>query len=117
MCIFDFGEWFVVEFFRGIGSETRLFRRNAQMEQVLFGSPNISLKRLRRLGGEVHDHKYCWQFYCEEWIQNKGISPNPGLNPLKEPEDHKLQDRKKQLLRWQEDIEKLEKEAQRYKDD
>ncbi len=117
VCIFDFGEWFVVEFFRGIGSETRLFRRNAQIEQVLFGSPNISLKRLRRLGGEVHDHKYCWQFYCEEWLHNKGICPNPGLNPLKEPEDYKLQDRKKQLLRWQEDIEKLEKEAQRYKDD
>ncbi len=28
VCIFDFGEWFVVEFFRGAGSETRLFPRN-----------------------------------------------------------------------------------------
>lgn len=85
VCIFDFGEWFVVEFFRGSGSETRLFRRNAQIKQVLFGSSNISVKQIRCLSGEVHDHKYFWQFYCQEWLQNKGIYPNPGLKPLTLP--------------------------------
>ena len=28
VCIFNFGEWIVVEFFRGRGSETRLFSYN-----------------------------------------------------------------------------------------
>lgn len=117
VCIFDFNEWFVVEFFRGAGSETRLFPRNVYIEQVLFGSSRLSVKKLRRLGGEVHDHKYCWQFFCEKWLQEKGIYPNPGLNPRTIPEDYKLRDREKQLLRWQQDIEKLEREAKEYRDD
>ncbi len=117
VCIFDFGEWFVVEFFRGAGSETRLFPRNAYIEQVLFGSSRLCVKKLRRLGGEVHEHKFLWQFFCEKWLQEKGIYPNPGLNPRRIPENDQLRDREQQLLRWQQDIEKLEREAKEYRDD
>lgn len=114
VCIFDFGEWFVVEFFRGPGSETRLFRRNAQIEQVLFGCPRLSVKRLRCLGGEVHDHKFLWQFYCQEWLQKKGIYSNPGTPPSRNPTDDQLQDRLRGLVRWELEIKNLEREARDY---
>lgn len=117
VCIFDFGEWFVVEFFRGAGSETRLFPRNTQIEQVLFGFPKLSAKLIRRLGGEVHDHKYLWQVYCEEWLRNKGIYPNPGTSPSRNPTDAQLQDRVKGLVRWEIDIKNLEREAKDFRDD
>lgn len=113
VCIFDFGEWFVVEFFRGQGSEIRLFRRNAQIEQVLFASPKLSVKKIRRLGGEKHDHVFLWQVYCPEWLQNKGIYPNPGTPPPRQPRDEQKLEREKRLKWWQEDIERLEREARR----
>jgi len=49
VCIFDFGEWFVVEFFRGRGSETRLFPKNSRNEQILFGESTLSVKSSSRL--------------------------------------------------------------------
>jgi len=116
VCIFDFGEWFVVEFFRGAGSETRLFPRNTQIEQVIFGFPKLSVKQIRRLGGEVHDHKYLWQVYCEEWLRNKGIYPNPGTPPSRNPTDAQLQERIRGLVRWEIDIKNLEREAREYRD-
>lgn len=115
VCIFDFGEWYVVEFFRGPGSETRLFRRNAQIESILFGS-RISVKRLRCLGGDVHDHKFLWQVYCEEWLQTKGIYPNVGTQPSRQPTAEQKQERKWKLKQWEQEIEKLEREAREYRD-
>lgn len=117
VCIFDFGEWFVVEFFRGAGSETRLFQRNAQIEQILFASPKLSVKRIRRLGGERHDHKFLWQVYCEEWLRNKGIYPNPGTPPSRQPTEGKKQEREWKLKQWEQEIEKLEREARECEDD
>lgn len=135
ICIFDFGNWFVVEFFRGSGSETRLFNRHQypNIERELFESSQLSVKRLRALGGEVHDHKYLWQIYCERWLRERGIVPNPGTtyfrrrnkhNPnqphrdpydpqkgLGEPNPDKQSKRKEVLRRWQREIEQLEREA------
>ncbi|QDZ41000.1 hypothetical protein FRE64_14255 [Euhalothece natronophila Z-M001] len=138
VCIFDFGDWFVVEFFRGTGSETRLFNRHQypNIEQELFASSQLSIKRLRFLGGEVHDHKYLWQFFCERWLWQRNILPNDGTthfkrrnpnNPNKPfldrydpnkglpvPNAEKQEKREKNLVRWRRDIEKLEAEAKQY---
>ncbi len=116
VCIFDFGSHFVVEFFRGVGSETRLFTRTDEIDRQLFGSGRLSVKCLRRLGGEVHDHKYLWQFYCEQWLHGKGICLNPGTLPARKPEYHKELDRERGLSRWQSDIVRLEAEARSYTD-
>lgn len=116
VCIFDFGSHFVVEFFRGIGSETRLFARTNEIDRQLFGSDKLSVKCLRRLGGEVHDHKYLWQFYCEQWLHGKGICLNPGIFPARKPEYHKELDRERGLARWRSEIIVLEAEARAYTD-
>ncbi|BAZ45120.1 hypothetical protein NIES4102_21370 [Chondrocystis sp. NIES-4102] len=60
VCIFDFGNYFLVEFFRGNGSETRIFEKNTQTEQQLFHS-QLSIKKLRYLGlnNPIHDHVVC----------------------------------------------------------
>ena len=135
VCIFDFGNWFVVEFFRGRGSETRLFRRTTQIEQLLFDSAKISLKRIRRLGGEVHDHVFCWQGSCEEWLRSRenGILPNESTQyfqglpkafsiydpktGLPKPSWNDQQQREEQLISWKRVIAKLEREASEYRHD
>ena len=137
VCIFDFGDWFVVEFFRGSGSETRIFKRDQypNLEQELFASSQLSVKRLRAFGGDVHDHKYLWQIDCEKWLRERGILPNPrttyfkrrnrddpnrphrdpynpktGL-PLRDPYGDKRRKRERDLMRWRREIEQLEREA------
>jgi len=85
ICIFDFRRWFVVEFFRGC-SEIHLFDRDKQpnIEQELFESPTLSIKQIRRLGGEIHDHVFLWQTYCEKWLREKfNIRPNSGTTIFK----------------------------------
>ncbi len=135
MCIFDFGNWFVVEFFRGRLSETRLFLRTTQIEQLLFDSAKISLKRIRHLGGEVHDHVFCWQGSCEKWLRSRenGILPNEGTQyfqglpkafsiydpktGLPKPSWKDQQQREEQLISWKRVIAKLEQEASEYRHD
>ncbi|WP_257236605.1 EH signature domain-containing protein, partial [Nostoc sp. 'Peltigera malacea cyanobiont' DB3992] len=97
ICIFDFGECFVVEFFRGGGSETRLFPKNSTNEQILFGESTLSVKRIRCLGGDKHDHVYLWQEFSPTWLKNYGILPNPNTQPSRNPTTDKLQDRENQL--------------------
>ncbi|XWK90405.1 MAG: EH signature domain-containing protein [Phormidium sp.] len=129
VCIFDFGDWFVVEFFRGIGSEIRLFDRHQhpQIEQILFASPTLSIKQIRRLDGNIHDHVYLWQNHCEKWLRDFGIRPNSktktfkGLsgncakydenNGLPTPSKEDLQNREDRLRKWHWQINKLESEA------
>ena len=116
VCIFDFGEWFVVEFFRGAGSETRLFHQNTPIEQVLFSSAKLSIKQIRRLGGERHDHKFLWQVYCEQWLRTKGINPNPGTPRPRIPTEEQKREREWKLKQWKQEIENLEREARDYRD-
>lgn len=84
VCIFDFGDWYVVEFFRGNGSETRLFARDGETELKLFNS-QLSIKKLRCLGlnKPIHDHVFCWQYYCERWLKQHNIFPNQGTTHFK----------------------------------
>jgi EH_Signature domain len=85
VCIFDLEEWLVVEFFRGDGSETRLFRNTPDLEQMLFHSHNLSTVKIHSLGGEIHDHLQYWQHDCEKWLRkrDKGICPNDGIKFFK----------------------------------
>ncbi len=128
VCIFDFGAWFVVEFFRGNGSETRLFKRDAETEQKLFES-QLSIKKLRCLGlnKPIHDHVFCWQYYCERWLKQHNILPNQGTTHFKgiphrysrysertglsEPTFDNKRKRDRSLEYWKRDIAKLERET------
>lgn len=131
VCIFDFDQWFIVEFFRGVGSETRIFFKTDKLENLFFKTKNISLKKLRSLPisiNDVHDHRYCWQSDCEKLLRQKNILPNQGINYFKIEEGQKgfpyssmtgmpplnqeqLKIRKKQLYYWQQDILKLQQEV------
>ncbi|HLP87598.1 MAG TPA: EH signature domain-containing protein [Nostocaceae cyanobacterium] len=114
ICIFDFGEWIVVEFFRGKGSETRIFSNNLKNQQILFGESQLSVKRIRGLGGDRHDHVYLWQFFCRQWLLNKNIYCNQGTEPYTQPSTDNLLQRQTKLGTWQEDIENLEIVAKNY---
>ncbi|MBL1211345.1 EH signature domain-containing protein [Geminocystis sp. GBBB08] len=133
VCIFDFDKWFIVEFFRGKGSETRIFPKSNELENLLFNSDDISLKQLRSLSiikDNVHDHRYCWQNDCETLLRSKNILPNQGIRyfkivehqrrfpydfntgmpPLKQKQ---INDRNRQLIDWKKDIQQLEEEAKK----
>jgi hypothetical protein len=114
VCIFDFGEWFVVEFFRGRGSETRLFPKNSRNQQILFGESTLSVKQIRCLGGDKHDHVFLWQIYSRTWLANNGILPNPDTQPSRNPTADQLQQREDRLERWKREIDYLEREARVY---
>ncbi|MEA5626340.1 EH signature domain-containing protein [Nostoc sp. UHCC 0251] len=114
VCIFDFGEWFLVEFFRGRGGETRLFPKNSRNQQILFGESTLSIKRIRCLGGDRHDHVYLWQEFSPTWLKNHGILPNPNTQPSRNPIAEKLRKREHRLEPWQREIERLEREAKAY---
>ncbi|MBD0264224.1 MAG: hypothetical protein ICV78_16290 [Tolypothrix sp. Co-bin9] len=103
-----------MEFFRGRGSETRLLANNAKNQQILFGKSKLSVKRIRGLGGEKHDHVYLWQVFCSQWLEQKRIQLNPGTETYRTPTADKLYQREKKLERWQSDIVSLEKEAKAY---
>ncbi|WPF89502.1 EH signature domain-containing protein [Cyanobacterium aponinum AL20118] len=128
VCIFDFNEWLIVEFFRGKGSETRIFAKTSELEDLLFNSNDISLKKLRSLSiskDNVHDHVFCWQNDCERLLRSKLIYPNANTIFFKVVEDKKgfpysfetgmpplngkkITERKRKLSRWKQDIQDLE---------
>jgi hypothetical protein len=94
VCIFDFGDWFIAEFFRGNDDhsrdnpysevEIRIYKNEYQvLEQELFQDPIASPNCLRCMGGEIHDHKDLWQIDCERWLRQRGILPNEGLRYFK----------------------------------
>ena len=78
LCIFDLGnKGYIIEFFRGLGSEIRFFKKDTSIEKILFEDTSLSLQKIRSLGGEIHDHVYCWQSVCEKWLRKElDIVPN-----------------------------------------
>jgi hypothetical protein len=114
VCIFDFGEWFVVEFFRGRGSEMRLLPKNTRNQQILFGETTLSVKLIRSLGGERHDHVFLWQVFVPSWLKNHGIVANSNTLPSRNPTADKLRERERRLEFWKKEIEYLELEARDY---
>jgi hypothetical protein len=129
VCIFDFKDWFVVEFFRGDGSETSIIRKDIENEQILFHS-QLSVKRLRCLKRDIHDHEYCWQYFCEQLLRTKNIFPNENIQYFKglsdehgkydrqtglpKPSSYDLQQRKYKLARWEQTMFVLEQGTRTY---
>ncbi|MDJ0631710.1 MAG: EH signature domain-containing protein [Xenococcaceae cyanobacterium MO_188.B29] len=129
VCIFDFGDWFVIEFFRGDGSETSIIRKDPEIEQKLFHS-QLSVKRLRCLDRNIHDHEFCWQYFCEQLLRTKNIFPNENIQYFKglsdrhrrynrqtglpKPSPQNLQKRRYKVERWQQKMVWLEREAKEY---
>jgi EH_Signature domain len=127
ICIFDFGHSYILEFLRGSGSEIRFVPRKPSLDLLLFGSNKLSLKQLRRLGDEVHDHVFLWQISCERWLNHRKIRPNTGIeyfkglpkyqgkyNPdrgLPLPSEKEQKERDAQLKQWQRNMEKLQREV------
>lgn len=125
ICIFNLGNYFVVEFLRGVGKEARLLPRHPNIELMLFGPSQLSAKRLRQLGGEICDRVCYWQPNCEKWLREKKISPNSGIdyffglpkhqgkydsnNGLSLPSSKDQKERDAKLKQWQREMEKLEK--------
>ena len=133
VCIFDFGDWFVVEFFRGNGSETRILKKDLRIEQQLFTS-RLSIKEIRCLdpNNAIHDHTICWQYFCVKWLKQRNILPNLGTERFKglparynkynaqtglpKPSPENMRKRERSLEYWRQDIARLEREARRYCD-
>jgi hypothetical protein len=129
VCIFDFANWFVVEFFRGDGSETSLIKKDVESEQKLFHS-QLSIKSIRCLERDIHDHEFCWQYFCERLLKSKGIVPNENiqcfkglaerhgrynrLTGLPQPSPSDLQRRTYRVEGWKQRMARLEREAETY---
>jgi hypothetical protein len=129
VCIFDLGDCCIVEFFRGKGSETRVFdsRVYPDIKTKLFESSTRSLKRLRCLGGEVHDHKFLWQGYCEKLLRTREIYPNEGIKFFKglhfphnqynretglpDPSFSEREERQRKLEHWEREMREIKIEA------
>ena len=140
VCIFDFGTWYIVEFFRGIGGETRFFQSDDETKKQLFNSSQLSVKQLRYLSIKktnlginkppIRDHAFCWQYHRERWLWEHDIYPNTGTTHFKGVPDQYAQynkvtglvkptskdqaDRDSQVESWNETIKELEEEAIRY---
>ena len=134
VCIVDLDDYIIVEFFRGKGSEVRIFPQDKQLENELFNSPELSLKRLRYLTIEpenIIDHCDYWQINLEQFLRSKNIVPNEGIKyfqivtstqgieyncatGLPQLNSQQITLRNKQLVLWQEEILKLTSEAKKY---
>jgi hypothetical protein len=127
ICIFDFGDWFVIEFFRGQG-EVRICKKTDYTEDLLFSSNQLKTSILRSIPDiHRHDHKNRWQYFCIKWLYDFNIQPNDGIDRFKvtpsryvkftpgvgmpEPEPEEMQIRKRQLDSWNEKMNKLEDAA------
>ena len=75
---------------------------------------------LQSMGGDIQDHQYFWQYYCEQILRRKGIFPNPSLTRfqinsnlsrrydnkigLPPPNDQQLQEREWKLIKWRQQM-------------
>ena len=123
VCIFQLEGYCAIEFFRGSGAEIRLIPRSKESDRLLFVKKELSVKRIRKLGGEVHDRVFMWQSSCEKWLKQKKIMPNEGTksfvgmsqyygkydarNGLRIPEPHEQKERELLLKKWQKEMENL----------
>jgi len=127
--IFDIGGYFIVEFFRGPGSEVRIFRKR-DIDVDLCSEADLSIKEIRSIPiprEDVHDHVFAWQSYCEKWLRRKDILPNSGteyfkglsqvhgryssLTGLPTPSTEDERQRSRKLFEWRRTIEGIESEG------
>lgn len=131
VCIFDFDEMLVIEFFRGPGSETMLIPATDVCRAYLFNAETLSVKRLRAFGylhaADILDHKYRWQTESVRFLIKRKIYPNKGLTSFRV--DAKFnhpyspvngigvilpeaaEERRKSLQNWSREVEQLKREA------
>lgn len=130
ICIFDFEDIFIVEFFRGKVGETRILKSNSNLEKILFDRVDLSVKKIRALRGKYLDHKLAWQYFCVEYLHSKNIRANQGITyflglpkhcsrydsitGLPKPNFDILKQREKMLNTWRSNIEQLNDEAKAY---
>jgi hypothetical protein len=118
ICIFDFDTHIIVEFFRGNSSEIRVFSclEDINIRDKLFSSNPLSISDIRRLGGQIIDHVFSWQYHCERWLSKHNIYPNSTLTMfridnnryesynretgMREPTSEEKQERDKKLKRF-----------------
>jgi EH_Signature domain len=127
VCIFQLEGYCAIEFFRGTGAEIRLIKRSKESDRLLFVKKELSIKRIRKLGGEVHDRVFMWQSSCEKWLKQKKIMPNQetksfqgmsqyygkydATNGLRMPEPQEQKEREVLLKKWQKEMESLAAES------
>ncbi|MCU0541687.1 MAG: EH signature domain-containing protein [Oscillatoriaceae cyanobacterium Prado104] len=120
VCIFQFSNYCAIEFFRGTKGEVRLIARSKENDRLLFVKKDLSVDRIRKLGGEVHDRLFMWQSSCEKWLKQKGIIPNDGTeyfqgmskyygkydvtNGLRNPEPQEQKERDILVKKWLKDM-------------
>ncbi|NJL66402.1 MAG: hypothetical protein HC894_05485 [Microcoleus sp. SM1_3_4] len=120
VCIFQFSNYCAVEFFRGTKGEVRLIGRSKENDRLLFVKKDLSIERIRKLGGEIHDRLFMWQSSCEKWLKQKGIIPNDGTeyfqgmskyygkydakNGLRKPEPKEQKEREILVKKWQKEM-------------
>lgn len=123
VCIFQLDSYYAIEFLRGSGAEIRLIPRSKESDRLLFVKKELSIKRIRKLGGEVHDRVFMWQSSCEKWLKQKKILPNDGTksfqgmsqyygkydatNGLRMPEPQEQKEREVLLKKWQKQMDNL----------
>ena len=118
ICIFDFDTHIIVEFFRGNSSEIRVFSclEDINIRDKLFSSNSLSISDIRRFGGQILDHVFCWQYHCERWLSKHNIYPNSTLTMfridnnryesynretgMREPTHEERQERDKKIKRF-----------------
>ncbi|NJR65667.1 MAG: hypothetical protein HC772_10605 [Leptolyngbyaceae cyanobacterium CRU_2_3] len=132
ICIFNLGKLLVVEFFRGDGSETRIFPYSTNLENFLFSNSRLSVKRIRCQGGEVFDHAFGWQGICIQYLESHNISANPGITEfyglpgrcnsyrpgqgISSLSSEDQATRERSLRNWKPKMARLQEEAQRFCD-
>ncbi len=83
--IIDFGDYLIVEFFRGKGGEVRVFTKTKELEQELFDSEDMYLKKIRALSIEhtsIFDRCVYWQTEFAQLLETQEIFPNDYLDYL-----------------------------------
>jgi hypothetical protein len=127
ICIFKLGELLIVEFFRGRGSETRIFPHSVELENCLFSNSRLSVKRIRGKGGRAFDHAFGWQGICTRHLESHNISANPGTTEfaglprhcnqytpgegLRRLNEDEKSERKRSLRTWEPEMIRLQREA------
>lgn len=131
VCIFAFEKSIVIEILRDQTNEAHLLPRTPQNERLLFQSSGLTLKRLRSLETQVFDRVYLWQFFYQQFLQEKNIYPNDDIEYFKGlpknigryskkaglelPTGPEIKQREKQLKQWQKDIAELTKKTWKQK--
>lgn len=132
ICIFDFERCLITEFFRGNGSEIRIFPQKRIYSDILFGTEKLSIKLIRSMGGKAMDHVFLWQNEVERVLrQDWNITPNKEVTRFFKtdedaelpydrnkgiiaPSPQKASERETKYQRWRKQITDIEHDAIQY---